>query len=53
MTPCSLPTAHLNHELQAWERTYQTLRPHQAMAYLNPQGFLAQASPQRKQLQCH
>jgi putative transposase len=31
VTPCSLPIPELNVELQAWERTYNTVRPHQAL----------------------
>jgi transposase InsO family protein len=53
VTPCSIPIAHLNQELQAWERTYNTVRPHQVLGYLNPQQFLAQASSQTKELECH
>ena len=43
ITPCPLPLAELNRELQAWERTYNTVRPHQALGYLTPQQFLAQS----------
>jgi putative transposase len=53
LTPCSLSITQLNHELQAWERTYNTVRPHQSLGYLTPQEFLAQSSPHRKELQCH
>ncbi|HEV2175858.1 MAG TPA: integrase core domain-containing protein [Terriglobia bacterium] len=53
VTPCSLPIANLNRELQAWERTYNTVRPHQALGYLTPQEFLAQPSSPRKNLECH
>ena len=53
LTPCSLPIAELNQELQAWERTYNTVRPHQALGYLTPQEFLARSSSQRKELECH
>jgi len=31
VTPCSLPIADLNRELEAWERIYNTVRPHQAL----------------------
>src|SRR5439155_20559469 len=34
VTPYSLPIAQLNRELQAWEITYNTIRPHQALGYL-------------------
>jgi len=53
LIPCALSLAELNRELQAWERTYNTVRPHQALGYLTPQEFLAQSSSQRKDLQCH
>jgi putative transposase len=49
ITPFSLPIAQLNRELQAWERTYNTIRPHQALGYLTPQEFLAQSSSPRKE----
>ena len=53
LTPCALSITELNRELQAWERTYNTVRPHQALAYLTPQQFLAQSPPQRKEPECH
>ncbi|MGH9358246.1 MAG: integrase core domain-containing protein, partial [Terriglobia bacterium] len=37
ITPCSLPITQLNQELQNWERTYNTVRPHQALGYFTPQ----------------
>ena len=52
VTPCALSITELNHQLQAWERTYNTVRPHQSLGYLTPQQFLAQSSSQRKDLQC-
>ena len=52
ITPFSLPIAELNRELLAWERTYNTIRPHQALGYLTPLEFLAQSSPQRKETKC-
>ena len=36
LAPCSLPSAQLNQELLAWERTYNTTLPHQALGYLTP-----------------
>ena len=48
ITPFSLPLSELNRELQAWEQTYNTVRPHQALGYLTPQQFLAQTLPQSK-----
>ncbi len=53
VTPCALSIAELNRELEAWERTYNTVRPHQALGYLTPQEFLAQSSSPPKELQCH
>ena len=53
VTPCSLSIAELNRELEAWERTYNTVRPHQALGYLTPQEFLAQSSSLRKDIECH
>ncbi len=53
VTPFSLPLAQLNRELLAWERIYNTVRPHQALGYLTPLEFLAQSSSQRKDLLCH
>jgi putative transposase len=53
ITPFALPIAHLNRELQAWEQTYNTVRPHQALGYLTPLEFLNQSSPHRKETQCH
>ncbi len=47
------PLAQLNRQLLAWERIYNTVRPHQALGYLTPLEFLAQSSSQRKDLLCH
>jgi len=41
----SLDVATLNQELIAWERIYNTVRPHQALDYLTPLQFLLQSSP--------
>ncbi|MBI2936288.1 MAG: transposase [Chloroflexi bacterium] len=38
----SLEVAALNRELVAWERVYNTIRPHQALGYLTPLQFLTQ-----------
>ena len=43
----------LNHALLAWERVYNTVRPHQALAYLTPQQFLQQRQSQREETKCH
>ncbi len=32
--------AELNRDLQAWERVYNTVRPHQALGYRTPEQFL-------------
>jgi putative transposase len=53
VTPSSFSIAELNRELVDWERTYNTIRPHQALGYLTPQEFLAQSSSPRKEPQCH
>ena len=53
VTPCSLQIPELNRELEEWERTYNTLRPHQALGYLTPAEFLAQSQLQRKEPMCH
>ena len=49
LTPCSLEMKKLNRELRQWEKTYNTVRPHQALGYLTPQQFLRQLSSQRKE----
>ena len=49
----SLEVAPLNQELQAWERTYNTIRPHQALGYLTPQQYITQWLLLRKQALCH
>lgn len=40
--PCSLQIPTLNQELIRWERTYNTVRPHQSLGYLTPLQFLHQ-----------
>lgn len=40
VTPCAWQIESLNRELRAWERVYNTVRPHQALGYLTPQEFL-------------
>ncbi len=37
-----LDMAGLNQALRAWEHTYNTIRPHQALGYLTPQQYLLQ-----------
>jgi putative transposase len=53
ITPFSLPITQLNRELLDWERTYNTVRPHQALGYLTPLQFLNQSLPKRKEPMCH
>ena len=49
-----LEVAPLNRELKAWEHTYNTVRPHQALGYLTPLQFLTQWQRQRKEVEkCH
>ena len=40
VTHFSQEIAALNRELLAWERTYKTVLPHQALGYLTPAQFL-------------
>jgi putative transposase len=40
VTPYSLELRKLNRQLRDWERTYNTVRPHQALGYLTPSEFL-------------
>ena len=49
VTPCSLEMKKLNRELRHWEKIYNTVRPHQALAYLTPLQFLRQTLSQRKE----
>ena len=49
----SLEMVTLNHELQGWERIYNTVRPHQALGYLTPHQFVTQWQNQRKEAKCH
>jgi putative transposase len=49
VTPYSLELKKLNRELRHWERTYNTVRPHQALGYLTPSQFLQQLLSQRKE----
>ena len=46
---CPLEMNKLNRELRNWERTYNTLRPHQSLGYLTPRQFLLQFSSHRKE----
>jgi len=42
----------LNQALQGWERTYNTIRPHQALGYLTPEEFIQQWR-HRRPVKCH
>ena len=53
ITHFSLPFAELKRELQAWERTYDIVRPDQALGYLTPLEFLIRSVPQRREFRCH
>lgn len=53
VTPCSLQIAQLNQELQDWERTYNTVRPHQALGYRTPQEFLTHWASPSQLKECH
>lgn len=48
ITPCAFELVALNRKLQAWERIYNTVRPHQALGYLTPQQFLLQEARHRR-----
>ena len=53
ITNFSLDVTTLNQELQAWELTYNTIRPHQALGYLTPQQYITRWQLQRKEPKCH
>ena len=53
ITDFSLEVATLNQELQVWECTYNTVRPHQALAYLTPHQFVTQWQSQQQEAMCH
>lgn len=53
VTDFPLEVAALNQELLAWERVYNTVRPHQALGYLTPLQFLTQRQLQREEVNCH
>jgi len=48
-----LEIAALNKRLLAWEHTYNTIRPHQALGYFTPYQFLTQWQHLRKEVKCH
>ena len=47
-TNCSLEMAALNRELREWEKTYNTVCPHQSLGYLTPAQYLKQWNAHRK-----
>jgi len=49
--PLQMPA--LNQQLLAWERVYNTVRPHQALGYLTPLQFLTQRQHQKEEAKCH
>jgi len=53
VTDFSTEVTTLNQELLAWEHTYNTIRPHQALAYLTPRQFLNKWLHQREEVYCH
>jgi putative transposase len=42
VSPCRWTLSHLNEQLLVWEKTYNSIRPHQALGYLTPAEFLQQ-----------
>ena len=54
VTESSFDLPELRDELLEWERTYNTIRPHQALGYMTPLKFLEQwKETQRKEVMCH
>jgi len=53
LTPTDWSLPALNRQLRIWETIYNTVRPHQALAYLTPQQFLLQWKSKRKEPECH
>ena len=47
VTEFSWDIAALNQELRAWERVYNTVRPHQALGYLTPLEYITQWQQQK------
>ena len=48
MNDCSLEMAALNRELRQWEKTYNTVRPHQSLGYLTPCNFFSGGIPNER-----
>jgi len=54
VTESSFDIAELRAQLLDWEQIYNTVRPHQALAYLTPLKFLKrQKEEQGKEVMCH
>ena len=53
VTPESWSLPALNRQLLAWEQTYNSIRPHQALDYRTPLEFLEHWKTKQKELQCH
>ncbi len=54
VTESSFDVSELRGELLDWERTYDTVRPHQALNYLTPLKFLEQwKEKEEKEVRCH
>jgi len=54
VTDSSFEIAELNRALLDWEKVYNTIRPHQSLGYMTPQGFLAHLGQhKRKGVMCH
>ncbi len=54
VTDSSFDLSELRDELLEWERTYNTIRPHQALSYMTPLKFLEQWEEYSgKEVMCH
>ncbi len=54
VTESSFALSELREELLQWERVYNTVRPHQALAYLTPLQFLKRRKEESgKEVMCH
>jgi len=53
VTDANFELPELNRVLLKREKMYNTVRPHQALAYLTPQEFLEQYQQNRRKVICH
>ena len=53
VTPDVWTVPELNHQLRAWEQTYNCVRPHQALGYRTPLEFVQHWKTKRKDPECH